>query len=324
MMKLFSALLAISFASVIPAAHADTDGDYPNRTITITVPYTPGGTTDFLARRLAQGMSEQFEQSVIVENRPGAGTAVAASYVSRQDPDGYHLLVASNATLAVNPYLGIPLNYDPKEFEPISFLVAVPNVAVSRPDSERKTLADWFDSAKVDKDSVSYGSMGVGTSNHIGMEVLLDSTETDMLHVPYGGSAPALNDLMGGHVDIVVDTLVATLPHIKAGKMQPLAVLSAVGPTLVEIPTAAEAVGVDVDLYSWFGLVAPKDTPEHIVALLNKTVVNALQDTEIRKALEDVGVEIIGSGATEFGTFIDDQYTMYGRLIEKHNLIIAE
>lgn len=324
MNKFFSAAVAIFLAGATPAAHANAGDDYPSRTITITVPYTPGGTTDFLARRLAQGMSERLKQPVVVENRPGAGTAIAAAHVSRQSADGYHLLVASNATLAVNPYLGVPLNYEPQDFEPISLLVAVPNVAVSRPDPQRKTLAEWFDSAKADKESVSYGSMGVGTSNHIGMEVLLDSTGTEMLHVPYGGSAPALNDLMGGHVDIVVDTLVATLPHIKAGKMQPLAVLSATGPSLIDIPTASETIGVEVDLYSWFGLVAPKGTPEHILALLNKTVLDALSDSETREALESVGVEIIGSAADEFGTFIDDQYAMYGQLIEKHNLAIAE
>lgn len=320
----FGCLLVALVAGVVPMAHADTPADYPDRTITITVPYTPGGTTDFLARRLAQVMSNKLEQSVIVENRPGAGTAVAASYVSRQSPDGYHLLVASNATLAVNPYLGIPLSYSPDDFEPVALLITVPNVAVSRPDPQRNTLAAWFDQAKDKPNTVSYGSMGVGTSNHIGMEVLLKSTNTEMLHVPYKGSAPALNDLMGGHVDIVVDTLVATLPHIKAGKMQPLAVLSSTGPSLIEIPTATEAVDVNVDLYSWFGLVAPKETPAEIVAFLNKTVIDALNDNETRKALEEVGVEIIGSTQEEFTTFINEQYSMYGRLIEKHSLSIAE
>lgn len=322
MKKQFIALFLAAAWATAPAQADQAETDFPTQTVSITVPYTPGGTTDFLARKLAEEMTKVLDQPVIVENRPGAGTTVAAAHIARQPADGHHLLVASNATLAINPYLDIPQNYSPEDFEPISLLVGVPNVIVSKSGTGKESLADWFTAAQ-QGEQFTYGSMGVGTSNQIGMEVLLDTTDTDIAHVPYQGSAPALNDLLGGHVDLVVDTLVATAPHIKAGKMDGLAVLSAQRPSLIDIPTAKEAVGVDVDLYSWFGLVAPKGTPQEIIDALNQVVTDALRDDGLKKSLEDAGVEIIGSGADEFREFITEQHAMYGELIEKHEVEIG-
>lgn len=323
-MKKLASVLLLAAGSTVTTAFADSPAtNFPTQTISITVPYTPGGTTDFLARKLAEEMTNALNQTVIVENRPGAGTTVAAAHIARQPADGHHLLVASNATLAINPYLDIPLNYAPDDFEPISLLVGVPNIIVSKAGQGKENLQDWFDAAN-DGEPLSYGSMGVGTSNQIGMEVLLDSTNTDIQHIPYQGSAPALNDLLGGHVDLVVDTLVATAPHIKEGKMTGLAVLSAERPTLVDVPTAKEALGVDVDLFSWFGLVAPKGTPKEIIDALNSVVTESLKNKDLKTALQDAGVDIIGSSADEFQSFISEQHAMYGDLIEKHQVDIGK
>ena len=209
------AALALGISTMMATPLAQAEENLAPGTITLVVPYTPGGTTDLLARRMAQGISEQLKRPVIVDNRPGAGTAIAASAVARAAPDGRTLLIASNATLAVNQHLGIKLAYSPEEsFEYVSLLATVPNVVVTRPDSRWRSLKDVM-ATRGDGPAASYGSMGTGTSTHIAMEVLGQTMNAQLTHVPYKGSAPALVDLMGGHVDVVVDTLVATLPHLR-------------------------------------------------------------------------------------------------------------
>lgn len=297
-------------------------GQFPSGPITIVVPYPPGGTTDTLARRVAQGMSEQLGHSVIVENRPGASTAIAAAHVARAPKDGHTLLVASNATLAINPHVGTEAHYSARDsFDYVTLLAAVPNVIVVNKSSPSDSLEDFIQRSKSDDKGVSYGSMGAGTSNHIGMEMLNKALDANLLHVPYKGSAPALSDLMGGHVDAVVDTLVATLPQIRAGNLKGLAILSAKRSSAADdIPTAREAVGVDVDLYSWFGLVLPKGTPEQVISTLNEAVLATLNDPKTKEVLEPVGVELIGSTPSEFKAFVDEQYEMYGKLIKEHEI----
>src|SRR5690625_2321918 len=177
-----------------------------NAPVTIVVPYSPGGTADFLVRRVAEDMSKDFNQPVIVENRPGAATAVAAASVARAKPDGHTILLASNATLAINQYLGMTLNYSPESsFDYVSLLISVPNIIVVQENSPYKTLEDLITASKQKAEPITYGTMGAGTSNHLGLEVLAHTTDANLLHIPFPGSAPALNSLLGGHVDAVVE-----------------------------------------------------------------------------------------------------------------------
>lgn len=295
--------------------------EFPSRPITIVVPYTPGGTTDMLARKLGQDLSARLHQPVIVENKPGAGTAVAAALVAKSVPDGYTLLVASNATLAVNPYLEMEAGYSATEsFTAISRLAVVPNVIVVRNDSPYQTLEAILKKPVAGQPVLSYGSMGTGTSNHIGMEVLAAFTGTQLLHIPYKGSAPALTDLMGGHVDMVTDTLVATLPHIKAGKLRALAVFNSERPKVQDVTTVSEVIGKPVDIYSWFGLVAPKGTPATVIEKLNEAVAAALSDAQMANDLEPLGVTLQASTPGEFEAFAKEQRILYGDIIQSYNL----
>lgn len=310
--------LGISCASTTLAAGAEV---LAPGAITMVVPYTPGGTTDLLARRVAQGMSERLKRPVVVENRPGAGTAIAASTVARAPADGRTLLVASNATLAINQHLGIKLGYAPEDsFDCVSLLATVPNVVVTRPDARWRSLADVVASSKAGQPA-SYGSMGTGTSTHIAMEVLAQTTGAPLTHVPYKGSAPALVDLMGGHVDVVVDTLVATLPHLREGKLRALAVLSARrADSAPGIPTAKESSGRDIDIYSWFGLVVPKGTPPAVIAALHEAAAAAVNAPALRKDLGPLGVDLVGSSPHAFGDFVRGQQRMYSEIISTHKL----
>ncbi len=293
----------------------------PPGPITLVVPYTPGGTTDLLARRVAQGMSDRLKRPVVVDNRPGGGTAIAASLVARAPADGRTLLVASNATLAVNQHLGMKLSYSPEDsFDYVSLLASVPNGVVTRPDARWRSLADVVASSRQGAPA-SYGSMGSGTSTHIAMEVLAHATGAKLIHAPYKGSAPALVDLMGGHVDVVVDTLVATLPHLREGKLRALAVLSAHrSASAPDIPTAREASGQDIDIASWFGLVVPRGTPPAAIAALQRAAADALNTPALQTELGALGVDLTGSEPKAFGDFVAAQQRMVREIISSNHL----
>jgi tripartite-type tricarboxylate transporter receptor subunit TctC len=193
-------------------------------------------------------------------------------------------------------------------------------VIVVRADSPYKDLKDLLQKQLQSKSPLSYGSMGTGTSNHIGMEVLSKISGMPLSHVPYKGSAPALSDLLGGHVDMVTDTLVATLPHIRAGKLRALAVFGSERPKVQDIPTISELVGKPVEMYSWFGLVAPKGTPPDVIQMLNKAVMAALANPKIASDLEPLGVMLRGSTPAQFDAFADEQRKLYGNMIKTYKL----
>lgn len=314
--------LAVVLAWMSLGLDVRADDAFPKRPLKIIVPYTAGGTTDLLARRIGEDMATRLGQPVIVENRPGGGTAIAAEYVGRQEPDGYTMLVASNATLAINDHLGRSLAFSsPSSFDYVSLLATVPNVIVVRRESPLTSLEDLVSKSKAAGRGLSVGSMGAGTSTHIGIEVIKNQTGANLLHIPYKGSAPALTDLMGGSVDAVVDTLVATRPQIQAGTLRPLAVFGPKRSTRApDIPSTKEGGAGDLELDSWFGLVVPKGTPAPVIAILHQSAVAALNRPAIRSALEGVGVEIVGSTPAAFHQFAIEQHALYGKLIKDYHL----
>lgn len=322
MNRLFSLLSAAAFTVLlmpIQMAFAAVSFDQP---LTIIVPYSPGGTADFLVRRVAQSMSDDLNQSVIVENRPGAATAVAAASVSRAKPDGHTILLASNATLAINQHRGVELNYSPTEsFEYVSLLMSVPNIIVVSTASPYQTLEDLIEGSKDRTEPITYGTMGIGTSNHIGMEVLARATGANLLHVPFPGSAPGLTNLMGGHIDAVSDTLIATLPQIQAEKLRPLATMGTSRSALTsDIPTANEISGAEEDFTAWFGFVVPKGTPAEIVEALNRSAVKAVNVAATREALEELGADVVGSDVVTFRDLVNREQKMYEILLAPGNL----
>ncbi|MCO4861106.1 tripartite tricarboxylate transporter substrate binding protein [Cupriavidus sp. WGlv3] len=270
--KLFLACAtALATLSAAPAAHAQT---WPERPLRLVVPFAAGGATDVLGRLLAVGLGERLGQPVVVENKPGASTVIGATQVAKAAPDGYTLLLAASTTLTLNPAIRQQLGYDPiKSFTPLGLIADMSLVLVANPDTSITSLKDLVTQAKANPDKFSYGSFGAGSSVHFGAEMLKAATGIRMVHVPFNGSAPSLTALAGGQVPVAVDTVVATLPLIKGGKIRPLAVLSPQRlPALPQVPTVAESGYPGFQMGTWFALMAPAGLPAPVQQKLEKAL----------------------------------------------------
>jgi len=271
--KLFLACAAALAAALTtaPAAQAQT---WPERPLRLVVPFAAGGATDVLGRLLAVGLGEKLGQSVVVENKPGASTVIGATQVAKAAPDGYTLLLAASTTLTLNPAIRQSLGYDPiKSFTPLGLVADMSLVLVASPDTQIASLKDLVTQAKANPDKFSYGSFGAGSSVHFGAEMLKAATGIRMVHVPFNGSAPSLTALAGGQVPVAVDTVVATLPLIKGGKIRPVAVLSPQRlPALPQVPTVAESGYPGFQMGTWFALMAPAGLPAPVQQKLEKAL----------------------------------------------------
>lgn len=272
-------------------AMADT---YPSRPIRLVAPYPPGGATDVLARLLGKQLGERLGQPVVVENRAGAGTAIGAGYVAKAAPDGYTLLLtAGTTTFTINPAIQDHLPYDPiKSFEPIGFATRLPLVLIANPKAGIHNLRDLVAKAKAAPGKYSYGSFGQGSTAHFAGELLWNSASVKLVHVPYKGSAPAMNDLIGGQIPLAIDTVTAAAPQIKAGKIQALAVTTARrSAQLPNVPTAAEAGIPGVDIDAWSIVAAPRGLPDDVRVKLTNALRDTLADPATRKQLVESGFE---------------------------------
>jgi tripartite-type tricarboxylate transporter receptor subunit TctC len=265
---------------------------YPERPVKLVIPFAAGGATDVLGRLLALSMQEKLGQSVVVENKPGAGTVLAASQVAKAPPDGYTLLLASNSTLVLNPLIRDKLAYNASQsFTPIGMVADMQLLMVTGP-SGPASMGALVSQAKADPNALNYGSFGTGSTVHFAAELLKSAAGIQMTHVPYNGSGPSLTALMGGQVSVASDTIVASMPLIKAGKIRPLAVFSAQRlKALPDVPTMGEAGYPNVELSSWFALMAPKDLPAPVRQKLEKTLADVLASPEMRAKLVDVGLQ---------------------------------
>ena len=265
---------------------------YPDKPVKLVIPFAAGGATDVLGRLLAVSMQEKLGQSVVVENKPGAGTVLAASLVAKSPADGYTLLLASNSTLVLNPVIRDKLSYHPiNSFTPIAMVADMQLLLVTGP-SGPSSLAAVVAQAKADPNALNYGSFGTGSTVHFAAELLKSAAGIQMTHVPYNGSGPSLTALMGGQVSMSSDTIVASMPLIKAGKIRPLAVFSSQRlKALPDVPTMGEAGYPNVELSSWFALMAPKDLPAPVRQKLEKTLADVLAQPEVRAKLVDVGLQ---------------------------------
>lgn len=272
---------------------------YPSRPITIVVPFPPGGGGDAQGRLLAQKLAEKLGQNVIVDNRPGAGTAIGAAYVANAKPDGYTLLMSSASTYTLNPAIRKSLPYDPiKSFEPIGIVSRVGLVMLANPGVPVNNLKDLTAAAKAAPGKYAYASFGAGTSSHFAAEMALQAMGIQLMHVPYKGSGPAMTDLIGGQVPFSFDTVTAALPQIKAGKVKAIAITTAKrSPLLPNVPTFAESGYPAAVLDSWGMVVAPRGLPPAVHARLEKALADTLADPAVRKGFADQGVEpgFIGS-----------------------------
>lgn len=323
MFKQLIAATAIAACALL-AAPAQAADAYPARPITIVVPFPPGGTTDVLARVVAEKMGAILKQSVIVENRAGAGGNIGAAYVAHARPNGYTLLLSSAGPLSINQQLYSTPGYDPiKDFAPISMLASVPIMLVSNIKAPFKTVSELITYAKRHPDRLAYGSQGIGTTSQLTMELLKLDAGIDLRHIPYSGSAPAAIGLIGGQVQAMFDNTPTTYPQVQAGTMRALGVASPRRlPSMPNIPAIAETVpGFESD--AWFGLVAPAHTPPGIVNKLNACVRRILAEPDVIAKFKKVGVNLVSDTPREFEHFIQSEKVKWGRIIKATNLKIG-
>ncbi|MGQ0510732.1 MAG: Bug family tripartite tricarboxylate transporter substrate binding protein [Betaproteobacteria bacterium] len=290
---------------------------YPTRPVSIIVPYAAGGSLDVVTRILARSLTTRLGQTVLVENRAGAGSNIGAAYVAKATPDGHTLFLASPAT-AINVSLYSKLNYDPeKDLIPVSLLTAVPSVLLVHPSAPYKTIADLVSHAKQNPGKLNYSSGGAGSSEHLGSEMFKFYCGVDVTHIPYKGGAPALADLMGGQVTMMFSNRIGALPHIRAGKLRALGVADGVrSPQLPDVPTFAEAGYPDLKVLVWSGIMAPAGTPAAIVNRLHAVITEAMQAPEMKAQMDEMGVTIASGGPAQFGEFLKNQITQWRPIVK--------
>lgn len=317
---LASALLA-AYLSPVVASAADTSTSFPSESIRFIVPYAPGGTTDLVARTVGKKVSEELGQSVIVENKPGAGGNIGMAQVAQAKPDGYTVGMGAISTNAVNPHLYKEMKFDPtKDFTPIVMLGKSTIVLEVNPSVPVNNLQEFVDYAKQNPGLI-YGAAGTGTSMHLAGVLFGQMTDTKLEHVAYKGSAPALTDMLGGQIQVMFDNLPASLPHIKAGKLKALAVAgSKRNPQLPEVPTIAEAGVAGYAVDPWFALYGPAGMSPDVVAKLNQAFGNALESDEVKTVLENAGFSPERSTSEALAKLSDSEYKRWGEIVEAAKL----
>jgi tripartite-type tricarboxylate transporter receptor subunit TctC len=314
----FLPALVLAAAAGAPSAQAQA---WPARPVSLVVPYPPGGSADILARAIGQKLGERLGQPVVVENKAGAGTAIGAKAVATAAADGYTLLLGTVSSQAINPAMS-KVGYDAlKDFVAVSPVAAIPFVLVAHPGVAASNIRDVIALARANPGKVGYASAGPGTSNHLAGELLASAARVSLLHVPYKGSAPALNDVLGGHVPLMFDLLATSLPMLQTGKLKALAVTSRQrSPLLPNVPTARESGLPDYEVTAWFGVFAPAATPAPVVARLNAEITAVLQAPDMQKRLHELGAEPETGSAEEYARYVREEADKWTAVVRKAGL----
>jgi tripartite-type tricarboxylate transporter receptor subunit TctC len=312
------AIAALALALAAAAAHAQ---NYPTRSVRLVVPYVPGGGTDFTARVIAPKLSEALGQQVVVENRPGAGTNIGSDLVAKAAPDGYTLLMAGAAN-AINMSLYPKLPYDTvRDFAPVSLSVKGANVLLVHPSLPVKNLKELLALARAQPGKLNYASSGIGSANHMAGELLKLVAKVNIAHVPYKGNAPALTDLIGGHVEILISGVPAVIGQIKNGRVRAIAIASLKRfPALPDTPTIDESGLKGFEATTWFGVMAPAKTPRDIVNRLNADLARIVAAADVRERFIGEGVEPIGGSTDLFAAFIREEIDKYAKVVKAASL----
>ena len=292
---------------------------FPSKPITILVPFAAGGTTDILARIVAQALQQELGQTVIVDNKPGAGGNIGAVAAARAPADGYTLFMGTVGTHAINAALYAKPGFDPiKDFSPLTRVANVPNLLVAHPSQPFKTVKEMIAYARANPGKLNYGSSGSGSSIHLSGELFKSLAKVDMVHVPYKGSAPAVTDLLGNQIGIMFDNMPSAIQHVRSGKLVPIAVTTAKrSPELPNVPTIAEAGVAGYEATSWFGMFAPAGTPAPVLAKLNTALVKVLNQADVKKKINDQGAEAMSETPAQFAAFIQAESVKWGKVVKE-------
>jgi tripartite-type tricarboxylate transporter receptor subunit TctC len=314
MTRLLCSVLALALSLVAGAAFAQ--AEYPSKPVRFVVPFAPGGTTDILARIMGTELQQAFKQPFLVDNRAGAGGNIGAAETAKAAPDGYTIMMGTPGTQAINQFLYAKMPYDTdKDFAPVVYVARVPNVLVVHPSLGVKSIKELIDRARAKPGSINFASPGNGTTGHLSAELLKSMTKIDLVHVPYKGSGPALQDLLAGQVQMTIDNLPSAMAHIKAGKLVALGVTTARPvPSLPGVPAIASVVP-GYEASSWFVIVAPAKTPGPIVDKLNAEANRILKKPEVRERFEQLGAEPIGGTPQDLARHLAAETTKWKEVV---------
>jgi tripartite-type tricarboxylate transporter receptor subunit TctC len=310
-------LLALILAAAAGAAHS-----FPTKPVRIIVAFPPGGGTDIVSRLLAPRLTELWGQAVVVENRAGASGTIGTETAARAEPDGHTLFMATMGNMTANQHLYPTMTVDPlRAFAPITKVVDVHFVFIANPTLQASSVKELIELARKRPGEIPYSSSGPGGAPHLAMELFKRQAGVDLTHVPYKGSAPGMNDLLGGRVMVTMDSLLQSLPHIKSGRLKALAVLGPKRSALLpEVPTVAEAGVPGYALTNWFGLLAPAGTPKNVVSKLNADVIRILREEDISRKIADMGADVVGNSSEEFGAAMRAESAQWAEIIKAANI----
>lgn len=315
----WAALTSLALCGAAPAAMAQ--ASYPSKPITLVVTYPPGGGADAMARLIAPKMGEALGQPIVIDNKPGAGGQIGAAAVAKAAPDGYTLMLDASS-FSVNPSLYPKLPYDSlKAFQPVGVVALFPNVVLVNARFPANNVAELTAAARKSKDAVSYASSGNGSAQHLAGALFESAAKVDMVHVPYKGGGPALNDVIGGQVPLFFGNLASTLQHVQSGKLKALAVTSGKRSSILpDVPTLSESGLKGTEIYEWNAVFAPANTPEAVVKKLASAFQQALEAPEVKARIAQLGGDIQKGSPEQARKFIEQQMTLWGRVIKERGI----
>jgi tripartite-type tricarboxylate transporter receptor subunit TctC len=313
-----AAIVIAACAALVGITVPASPADYPSKPITLIIGFAPGGPSDVMARILTRKMEEILKQPFVIENRAGAGGSIAGASVARATPDGYTVLLATGSLLAINVSLYKNLGYDPeKDFEPISMIGTQTNVLYLHPSVPAKSLGELIAHARANPGKLSFGSGGNGTPAHLAGELLKIEAKIDITHVPFRGTGPALQAVIGGHVPMAFNPPSPLIPHIQSGAIRPVAITTLKRTTVLpEVPTVAESGFPGFEAMTWHALVAPAGTPKEIVAALHAATAATVNDPDVRKALTDLGVDVVGGTPDELRAYLKSEIPKWAEVVK--------